>query len=223
MTATASTLKTYGPLQFPDRAGLTLWQFARAQRLGLIPTPDAVGDRWSAAAFDAAVARFDAIRQAVGTMPDVGATRAEEHLAERFNMTVYPGTAAELARRGHLPVVGDHQGHPLYCGLTLDKFTDRRKVQRASAAGQLHMRDAAAQALGIRSSDFDHLIRSGLLTHADTARSGWNKHDVVLLYRQADLDRLARSRSIDWAAVHATPKGHRSPLAALPTRKPAGR
>ncbi|MGW4760055.1 hypothetical protein [Streptomyces chartreusis] len=48
--------------------------------------------------------------------------------------------------------------------------------------------------------------------------SGWNKLDVVLLYRQADLDRVTRRRRIDWEAVRATPKGHRSPLAALLTR-----
>ncbi|MFD8725636.1 hypothetical protein ACFV2H_48795 [Streptomyces sp. NPDC059629] len=114
---------------------------------------------------------------------------------------------------------GDHKGHPLYCGLTLENLTDRRKVARASTAGQLHMRDAAAKLLGIRESDLDHLVRAGLLTHAATARSSWNKHDVVLLYRQADLDRVSRSRRIDWAAVRATPKGRRSPLAALPTKK----
>ncbi|WP_251021244.1 hypothetical protein [Streptomyces sp. ISL-98] len=114
-------------------------------------------------------------------------------------------------------------GHPLYCGLTLENFTDRRKAERASTAGQLHMRDAAARVLRIRASDFDHLVRAGLLTHAATARSGWNKHDVVLLYRQADLDRLARSRRIDWDAVRVTPEGHRSPLAALPTQQAAGR
>ncbi|MFI2041026.1 hypothetical protein ACH470_41520 [Streptomyces bottropensis] len=83
------------------------------------------------------------------------------------------------------------------------------------------MRDAAARILGLRASDFDHLIRAGLLAHADTARSGWNRHDVVLLYRQADLDRIARSRRIDGDAVRATPKGHRSPLAALPTQQQA--
>ncbi|MER6540483.1 hypothetical protein ABT215_43415 [Streptomyces sp900105755] len=41
----------------------------------------------------------------------------------------------------------------------------------------------------------------------------------MLLYRQADLNRATRSRRIDWAAVRATPKGRRSPLAALPTHK----
>lgn len=219
MTTTASMLATYGPLQFPGRAGLTLWQFGRARRLGLIPGPDAGGGRWSAAVFNDALARIDAIRQAVGTMPDVGAVRAEEQLAERFSMTVHSGTAAELARRGHLPVVGDHKGHALYCGLALGNLTDRRKVERASAAGPLHLRDAAAQVLGIRETDLDHLLRAGLLTPAATARSWWNKRDVVQLYRQADLDRLARSRRVDWAAVRATAKGHRSLLAALPTQK----
>ncbi|WP_240653796.1 hypothetical protein [Streptomyces sp. AcE210] len=68
------------------------------------------------------------------------------------------------------------------------------------------MRDAAARILGLRASDFDHLVRAGLLTHAATARSGWNKQHVVLLYRQADLDRLARSRRLDGPAIHATPR-----------------
>ncbi|MEV7068575.1 hypothetical protein AB0N97_38220 [Streptomyces collinus] len=81
------------------------------------------------------------------------------------------------------------------------------------------MRDAAAAILGIRESDLDHLVRVGLLNHAATARSSWNKHEVVLLYRQADLHRVTQSRRIDWTAVRATPKGRRSPLAALPTQK----
>jgi hypothetical protein len=219
MTSIAKPLDSYGPMQFPNRAGLIVWQFKRAQRLGLIPPPDVVGDRWSAAVFDDALARIGTILQAVGTMPDVGATLAEHHLAERFNMTVHPGTAVELARRGHLPIRDDYNGHPLYCGLALESFKgrDRGKVERASAAGQLHMRDAAAKVLGIRESDLDHLVRAGLLTHSATAE-GWFKSEV-LLYRQADLDQLARSSRIDWAAVRATPKGHRSPLAALPGRK----
>ncbi|MFI6341015.1 hypothetical protein [Streptomyces sp. NPDC050535] len=215
---TTAAPPSYGPLQFPDRAGLALWQFDRAQRLGLIPVPDVAGDRWSAAVFDTAVARIDAIRQAVGVMPDVGAARAEEHLAERFTMTVHPGTAAELARRGHLPRRGEYRGRPLYCGLTLETFrgADRRKVERASAAGHLHMRDTAAAVLGLRESDFDHLVRAGLLTHCEIVQG--RHHTQVRLYRQADLDRLLRSPRIDWPAVHTTPRGRRSPLAALPTK-----
>ncbi|MET7931354.1 hypothetical protein ABZT43_47525 [Streptomyces sp. NPDC005349] len=101
-------------------------------------------------------------------------------------------------------------------GLTLEQLRDQRKVERASAAGRLYTRDEAVKALGIRDSDFAHLLRAGLLTHIDTALSHWN--DAVPLYRQADLDRVTRSTHIDWAAVRSVSQGSRSPLAALPTR-----
>ncbi|WP_327332965.1 hypothetical protein [Streptomyces anulatus] len=216
MTTPLKALSSYGPRQFGDRIGLPEWQFERALRLELIPAADA-GGRWSAAVFNEVLSRLDAVRTAVGTIPDVGAARAEEHLADRFGITVNPGTAAELSRRGHLPVRGDYRGHTLYCGLALEAFTDRRKVERASRAGQLHMRDEAARVLELRDSDFEHLVRSGLLTHSDTTVSSWHKGTVVRLYRQADLDLVLRSSRIDFDAVRATPKGHKSPLAALPS------
>ncbi|GAA2964997.1 hypothetical protein [Kitasatospora cinereorecta] len=219
MTTTFKSLADYGPRQFGDRIGFSEWQFERALRLELIPAAD-LGGRWSADVFNDVVARLDAVVAAVGTMPDVGATRAEEYLAERFTgLTVHPGTAAELARRGHLPTRGEYKGYPLYCGLTLERFTDRRKVARASAAGRTYTRDDAAAALGLRAADFDHLLRAGLLTHSDTTVSAWYKGVVVRLYRQADLDRVLRSPRVDWDAVRATPKGRQSPLAALPTCK----
>ncbi|MFF9908771.1 hypothetical protein ACF1HU_35825 [Streptomyces olivaceus] len=217
--AASRSLRSYGPRQFADRIELSEWQFLRALRLNLIPPADQ-GGRWSEDVFNDVIARMDAVREEVGTVPDVGAVRAEEHLSERFGFTVACGTAAELARRGHLPVRGDYKGHPLYCGLTLERFTDRRKVQRASAAGELHTREEAARVMGLRDSDFDHLLRGGLLTHSQTTTSSRSKHIVVRLYRQADLDRVLRSRRIDWTAVRSTPKGRPSPLAQLPTRTP---
>uniref|UniRef100_UPI003F4966A5 hypothetical protein n=1 Tax=unclassified Streptomyces TaxID=2593676 RepID=UPI003F4966A5 len=218
VTTTLKALRDYGPRQFSDRIAFAEWQFERAQRLGLIPAAD-LGGRWSADAFNDVVARLDAVRAAVGTVPDVGADRAEKYLAKRFTgLTVHPGTAAELARRGHLPRRGEYKGHTLYCGLTLEHFTDRRKVARASDAGRTYTRDDAISLLGLRAADFDHLLRAGLLTHSETTVSAWYKGVVVRLYRQADLDRVLRSSRIDWDAVRATPKGHRSPLAALPTR-----
>ncbi|MEV0278616.1 hypothetical protein AB0I22_19845 [Streptomyces sp. NPDC050610] len=101
-----ATLKNYGPRQFGNQLGLTEWQFERALRLGLIPATSQDG-RWSAAVFNEVVARIGTIREQVGTVPDVGAARAEAHLAERLGITLNPGTAAELARRGHLPVRGN--------------------------------------------------------------------------------------------------------------------
>ncbi|MFI0901763.1 hypothetical protein [Streptomyces sp. NPDC020983] len=217
MTAAVSKpLASYGPIQFRDRIGLAEWQFERALRLALIPPADQ-GGRWSAAIFTDVSGRVDALREQVGTLPDVGAARAEQHLAERFGITVHPGTAAELARRGHLPARGEYKGHTLYCGLTLERFADRRKVARASAAGRTYTRDDAARFLRLRSADFDHLLRAGLLAHSETTMSTWHKGVIVRLYRQADLDRVLRSSRIDWAAVRETPAGHRSPLAKLPT------
>ncbi|QHC33862.1 hypothetical protein [Streptomyces sp. HF10] len=218
MTTTLKALRDYGPRQFGNRLGFSEWQFERARRLDLIPAAD-LGGRWSADVFNDVVARLDAVRAAVGTVPDIGADRAEKYLAERFpGLTVHAGTAAELSRRGHLPRRGEFKGHTLYCGLTLERFTDRRKVARASAAGRTYTRDDAAAALGLRAADFDHLLRAGLLTHSETTVSAWYKGVVVKLYRQADLDRVLRSSSVDFDAVRATPKGHQSPLAKLPTR-----
>ncbi|MFF4173698.1 hypothetical protein [Streptomyces sp. NPDC001744] len=218
MTTTLKALRDYGPRQFGDRLGFSEWQFERALRLELIPAAD-LGGRWSADVFNDVVGRLDAVRAAVGTVPDVGADRAEKYLAEKFTgLTVHPGTAAELARRDHLPRRGEFKGHTLYCGLTLERFTDRRKVARASAAGRTYTRDDAAAVLGLRPADFDHLLRAGLLTHSETTVSTWYKGIVVKLYRQADLDRVLRSSRIDWDAVRATKKGHQSPLAKLPTR-----
>ncbi|UQI49843.1 hypothetical protein M1P56_35735 (plasmid) [Streptomyces sp. HU2014] len=106
MTTILKPLASYGPRQFGDRIGFSEWQFERALRLDLIPRADQ-GGRWSATAFNEVVSRLDAVRTAVGTLPDLGAARTEEHLAERFGITVNPGTAAELSRRGHLPARGD--------------------------------------------------------------------------------------------------------------------
>jgi hypothetical protein len=218
MNTSLPALSSYGPRQSADRLDLSEWQWDRGRRLGLIPAPDHNGHRWSAPVFDALASRIEEIRPQLGTLPDLGAGRAEDHLADRFpGLTIHRGTAAELHRRGHLPVRGDYRGHPLYCGLALEAFRDRRKAERASAAGRLHMQDAAAAELGIRKSDLDHLIRAGLLTHSEMTE-GWH-HTVVRLYRQADLDRLKRSSRIDLDAVRATPKSHRSLLAALPTAR----
>ncbi|MGW4954559.1 hypothetical protein [Streptomyces parvulus] len=214
----APKVHTYGPRQFPDALGLTEWEFERAQRIGAVPSPDVAG-RWSEDALTATAARMSEIREQIGTMPDVGARRAEEHLSQRFGITVVPGTAAELSRRGHLPVRDYYKGHALYCGVTLERFKDRRKVVRASAAGRLYMRDEAARALNLRPTDFAHLVRAGLLAPATTVLSSVPPRVVVPLYRQADMDRAVRSRRVDWDAVRATPPGRPSPLAKLPDAK----
>lgn len=88
--------------------------------------------------------------------------------------------------------------------------------------------DQAAQRLGVRRTDLDHMARLGWLCPADTvrvkfgaARGGTVR---VPLYRAGDIDRLpAEHPEADWPALRAVPKGRRSPLAALPTPAGAGR
>lgn len=206
--------RDYGPIQMGDRLGLSQWQVERALADGLIPPPDR-GTRWSAPLVEDAAARAEAIKTAVGTVPDMGASRAADYLAERFAMPVPADAVPELAAMGLLPVVGTYKGRPLYCGRALEALTDRDAVEQAVRNGRLLTRADATATLGIRDSDFDHLVRAGLLKPRSYGSGQF--HSRVPLFRAGDLRALAARGDIDWAAVRATPKGRQSPLAKLPT------
>lgn len=161
---------------------------------------------------------YEDARPAAGTIPDLGAVRAAEVLTGRLGIPVSSDGVAELGRRGLIPVTGSYKGFALYDGHTLETFTDATAATEASHAGQLRTADQAAAYLRIRRTDLDHLTRTGLLA---TARWGHGPYDrrrtfSVPLYRTADLDGLTSVPGIDWEAVRATTKGHRSPLARLP-------
>lgn len=207
----------YGPQQLETRLGLAGYQIDRAIRAGLIPAGDTARG-WSAAVVEAIAPKVAEIRAQVGALPDVGAVRAAEVLAERFGIEVPPAVLLELARLDVIPVVGDYKGHPLYCGRTLELFTDRAALDAAMELGRLHTADEAAAYLRVRRSDLDHLIRSGWLHPTTYVHSSWQRRrddPQVPLYRTGDLDVLAEHPAIDWDAVRATPAGRRSPLARL--------
>jgi hypothetical protein len=150
--------------------------------------------------------------------PDLGAWRAADELTRRLGIPVSSDGIAELARRGLLPVAGDYKGFPLYDGQALAAFTDITAALAANRDGQLRTADQAAAHLGIRRADLDHLTRAGLLTAAKWGRGPFDRRNSasVPLYRTADLDQLAADERIGWETVRATPKGHQSPVAALP-------
>jgi hypothetical protein len=152
------------------------------------------------------------------TIPDLGAVRAAEVLTGRLGTPVNSDGIAELGRRGLIPVTGDYKGFPLYDGRALETFTDLSAVAEANRAGQLRTADQAARYLSIRRADLDHLTRAGLLVPAGWGHGPYDRRSTysVALYRTADLDGLAAVPGVDWDAVRATPKGHRSPLARLP-------
>lgn len=212
--------KSYGPLQLATRLGLSQWQMERGRRDGHIDGPDRPDGRWSDEVVTAMLARIDQITAAIGAVPDVGAWAASEELTARLGVNVEPHAIQELHRMGLLPVVGEYKGHDLYCGRTLESFTDKTAVAIAMRNGKLHLADEAAEYMRIRRSDFDHLVRAGRVKPASWCRDRFASRrsaPTVPLYRTGDLDGLLRDPSIDWAAVRATPKGRPSPLAVLPT------
>jgi hypothetical protein len=214
----------YGPVQLTALLGLEVWQFARARQAGLIPCPDRPRNRWSAQVADAALARAGEIRQAAGSVPDLGAVRAAEVLSARLGAVVTGDGVAELARRGLIPVTGDFRSWPLYDGHALETFTDLAAAVEATWAGHLRTADQSAAYLRIRRCDLDHLTRAGLLTPTGWGHGPWDRRDrfSVPLYRTGDLDDLAARTGLDWQAVRATPPGRPSPLAALPSAPPQG-
>jgi hypothetical protein len=210
----------YGPVQLASFLGLETWQFARARAAGLIPGPDRPRGRWSDQAAAEARSRIGDIVAGAGQIPDLGAWRAAEILSARLGVIVTADGVAELARRGLLASAGWYKDWPLYDGRAIEAFADPDAAEEASRAGQLRTADDAARHLGIRRADFGHLTRAGLLAPADWGRGPWDRRDQcsVPLYRTGDLDDLAARPGIDWAAVRATGRGRRSPLAALPSR-----
>lgn len=219
MASTKNTArKDYGPLRFPERLGIAVWQFERAVRAGLIPPADPATGRWPASAVDTALAELERIRTAVGSQPDVGASRAAEVLSVRFGIEVDPDVLIELDRMGLVTQVGDYQGYPIYDGRALELFEDRDAVHQAITNGRLLNRAEVVEYLRVRRSDVEHLVRAGWLEPITWVRSGWQRrreNPTVPLFRVADLDILLAHPVIDWNEVRATPAGKPSPLAKL--------
>ena len=208
---------TFGPRQFSARIGLSPWGFNRAVQVGLIPGPDPVSRRWSAAVVDDVSTRKDEIRAAVETRFGVGAPRAAAVLSIRFDMHVEPGMLLELDRMGLIKAVGEYEGNAVYDARALETFNDQAALVRAVRNGRLLMRDEAAEYLKVRRSDVDHLLRAGLLTPATWVPS-WRSRKAspeVALIRVGDLDALLDHPAIDWPTIRSTRAGRRSPLAEL--------
>lgn len=215
-------LRRYGPQQFRDVLGLTEWQYHRALAAGVISGPDLPGGKWSSAAVQGLHWKRAAIRFSAGSVPDVGAERAAGYLSDRLGIEVAPHALPELARNGLILIVDDYKGHPLYCGRTIETFTDREAIERANVAGELVTADTAADRLGIRPSDLKHLVQLGWLAPVDWARGPFttkSRRPDVPLYRAGDLTALLGDSAIDWEAARSVNRGQRSPLAKLPDRR----
>ncbi|MFI5712945.1 hypothetical protein [Kribbella sp. NPDC051620] len=212
--------KSFGPVQLARHLGWQDFQVSRAVRRGLIPAPD-LGSRWSTGLADELVARADMLRAEVGSLPDMGATRAALVLAERLGCEVTADAVFELGRREVLPITDFYKGNPLFDGGEVERFADRVVLAEAIEAGRCVTADEAAVYLRIRRADFDHLVRAGRVTAARWVYGSYRRSrraaPLVALYRVVDLDAIQAASDIDWVVVRATERGRVSPLAALPT------
>lgn len=222
MTAPAKAAKPrkdFGPIQLCRELELSQWQLERAMAMDLIARPDLPGGRWTRPVVQDAQARLPQILAQLGSLPDVGAWRAAEHLAERLGVEVEAEAVEELARMGALAVVGDYKGSPLYDGRQIEAFTDIDALHTAAERGRLLGTAAAVERLRCRRVDLDHLIRAGLLTETKRARGRFDnrRQRSVPLYRQGDLDDVAADPALPWDQIRAAAPGKPSPLAVLPT------
>lgn len=202
------------PSALAAHLGIAEWQVKRGERDHILPPRDR-SKGWSADLVDQLTARAGEIRAAIGDVQDMGGYGAAMYFSERFGVEVQGDAVRELGRQGRLPVVAEYEGNMVFDGRALEAFNDLNALTEAGRVGRTVMSDDAAEYLRVRRPDFDHLVRAGRLVPVRRVEGAWKSE--VSLYRVGDLDAVLADESIDWDAVRATPKGHRSPLAKLST------
>ena len=216
----------YGPAQLAAWLGLDRWQVeAASASAGLLPAPDcAAGRRWSAEVARRIAGRLPDIVAAVGTEPPIGARRAADRLAAQTGEEIQPRDVEGLASAGLLTAVAEYKGHPLYAPAAVDALRDVPGLLDRIAADRLLGPDQAAELLGIRRTDWDHVVAAGWIApcrHA-SMEVGRRRSVSVPLYRTAEVRALLEVPGVDWEEVRAVAPGARSPLRAYaeipPTR-----
>ncbi len=116
------------------------------------------------------------------------------------------------------PHVVRYRGRTRHSGQALRRYADRQAIERSTEDGRLVTADQAAELLGIRLCDVDHLIRIGWLQAAAWVHSSHHRRSTdptatdqtVPLYQTADLDALLGHPAFDWEEIRATPHGRPS-------------
>jgi hypothetical protein len=206
--------------EFAHRLGVKPYHLERAVRDGRIPPCDPDTETWSSAVVGEAVADAEAIRKAVGTMPDVGVRRAAETLSKRFATRVGEAVVDELERRGSLPKVGRHKGWALYDGGALERV-DRETVRLAIEDARILTAAETETELGVRSCDVERFVELGRLRgRRQLVGRGKKQREVTRGYYGWELRALLDDDSLPWDAMRSAAKGTRSVLAGM-TARPA--
>lgn len=218
-------LTEYDERQAAGRLRVAITAFRWAVHAGIVPRPDASKWTWSRAAVEA----MDRDAVAAGLPGDpLSGRQAADRIAEALGTPNVPGeptvVTAFVVRRfmaaGLLTELsGNLDGSLVHPSQVAEVCTRADLVELVAANAPLGPDQAAAR-LGVRRTDWDHMVRLGWVTPAEwrevqfgTSRAG--AVDVPL-YRAAEVDALpAAHPDVDWSALRAVGKGRRSPLAAL--------
>lgn len=186
--------KNFGSHQIAGHLGAPGWQVDRARDLGLLPEPDAGGNRWSAAAVAGIGDRWPQILAAVEAARELGAVRCAELLAGRAGLAVDAADVEELAARGLVQVSGYFKDRPLY---------------RVAEIEALAASPGRAGVLAGIVADRQAWLAASLNRHQAAARLGWPTRELEQAvgrrgvrpgrfgrYPAADIDALAADKEL---------------------------
>jgi hypothetical protein len=198
--------------------------FRWARHVGLVPEPDASSWQWSRAAVEALDP--DAIRSALPGPPLTGQTAADRiaealgtpnQASQKASVTSF--VVRRLIGRKLLTELSTNPSGSLLHPDQVAEVCRREDLAELVAADSPLGPDQAAARLAVRRADFDWMLRLKWIEPAESVevRFGTSKAGAVdvSLYTAYSVDALAARTDIDWEQLRATPKGRRSPLAAL--------
>lgn len=215
----------YDESQAARRLHVSAPAFRWARHAGVIPAPDAAEHVWSRKAVEAMDA--DAIRAALPREPVSDAVAADQ-IAEALGTPNRPGekmavnsfVPRRFIGRGLLNNLSAKPGDVLLNPDQVEAVCRREDLAVLVAAEIPLGPDQAAARLGVRRSDFNHMLRMSWACPTEefkvqfgSSRAGAVK---VPMFRTADIDAIpAAHPEIDWSGLRSVGKGRPSPLAAL--------
>ncbi|MET8605698.1 hypothetical protein ABZV92_19365 [Streptomyces rubiginosohelvolus] len=216
----------YDEGQAAKRLKVPVTAFRWGRYVGLVPEPDLPRGRWSRAAVEALDAV--AIAAAMPAEPISGSTAADR-IAAALGTPNLPGEKARrvsafvvrrFVDRGLLTDLSANPDGTLHHPGQVDQLCRQPGLAELAAADTPVGPDQAADRLGVRRADFDHMVRLGWIRSPQTieVRFGTSRAGAVNvpLYTTASVDAVIPAHpEIDWDQLRTVGKGRRSPLASL--------
>lgn len=218
----ATRLTHYHEDQLAGRLRLPITVIRSARQAGAIPEPAEDG-RWTRAQVDEMKTRVDEIETAGGS--PISGQWACRLLEKRLGLEADSVKVFQILRlvdRGLLHQLGSSpEAGTVVSAQLVARAAKHPDIRRMLAEDTPLGPDQAAERLGIRRTDWDHVVRAGWVHPAQwiEVRFGTSKAGAVAvpLYRTVDVDTVpAAHPEVDWDAVRATPRGRRSLLARVP-------